>query len=98
MDRHEVSRGCVWNEDCLFRRVTKQESIVMTEDSTHQRALVEDVQRQVKVIAEAHGALNARLDPLEVKVDRLESWFDQLEIRIVVLEKSVERLETRAGP
>lgn len=52
---------------------------------------------KMKVLAEAHGALLARLDPLEAKVDRIERWLERLEIQVVVVDKRVERLETRAG-
>jgi len=69
----------------------------MTEDSTRILALLEDAMTQIKVIAEGHGALRARLEPLEVKVDQLERRFDQLEIRAVVLDKRVERLEIHGG-
>jgi predicted nucleic acid-binding Zn-ribbon protein len=68
---------------------------VTTEDRTRFVVLMEDIQTQVKVIAEGHCVLVDRLDRLEPRVDQLESQFDQLEIHIAVLEKRVDAMDHR---
>jgi len=66
---------------------------VPTEDRTRFVVLMEDIQTQVKVIAEGHCVLVDRLDRLEPRVDQLESQLDRLKIQIAVLEKRVSAME-----
>ena len=53
------------------------------------RPLLEDVQIHLKVIAEGHGALVKRLDGTDVRLTRLEGQFDQLDMRVAVLDKTL---------
>ena len=64
------------------------------EDRTRFEVLLESIQPDVKVIAEAHGALAERLDRFETRLDRLEGRFDQVAIQVAVLDAKVNALET----
>jgi chromosome segregation ATPase len=67
------------------------------EDRTRFEVLLESIQRDVKVIAEAHGALAERLDRFETRLDRLEGRFEQVAIQVAVLDAKVNALETRVN-
>jgi hypothetical protein len=64
------------------------------EDRTRFEVLLECIQRDVKVIAEAHGALAERLDRFETRIDRLEGRFEQVEIQ----SRCSTRRSTRSRP
>jgi len=64
------------------------------EDRTRFEILIESVQRDIKVIAEGHGALAERCDRSETRLARIEEIFDQVSIQIAVLEARVHVLET----
>ena len=51
---------------------------------------VEDLQRQVKAVAEGHSLLNEKIDRLEGKVDRLDGKVDSLDGRMVKLEADMK--------
>jgi hypothetical protein len=58
------------------------------EDRTRFEVLLESIQRDVKVIADAHGALAERLDRFETRLERLEGRFEQVAIQVAVLDIS----------
>ena len=68
-----------------------------TEERARFEILLENIQRNVMVIAEGHVALNERLDRIETKLDRLEVKVDRLEIRMNGLEIRVTALETKVN-
>lgn len=65
------------------------------EDRIRFDVLLEDVQRNVKVIAEGHGALVERLDRVEIRLERLEGRFEQIAIHVAVLETRSNALEAK---
>jgi DNA anti-recombination protein RmuC len=69
------------------------------EQLTHIGTMLENIQRNVSVIAEGHVVLNQRLDELALRFDRMDARFDQMEMRFNVrfdrLEARVERLDTK---
>jgi len=68
-----------------------------TSDRTQFEVLLENIQRDVKVIAEGHGVLAERLDRFETRLDRTEDKFEHLAIQVAVLETRVHALETQVG-
>jgi hypothetical protein len=78
---------------------------MMTEERTRFEVLLENIQSNVQVIAEGHGALVERLDRMELKFecrfDQFERRFDQLDVRVQGLEgfasdaqQRLQRIET----
>lgn len=63
---------------------------MMTEERTRFEVLLENIQSNVQVIAEGHGALVERLDRMERKFenkfDQFGRRFDQLDVRVKGLE------------
>lgn len=66
-----------------------------TEDLTHIKALIEDVETHMKVVAEGHGALAEYLDRLQPRVDLLERRADRVEIHVEVLDKKIDAIDQR---
>jgi hypothetical protein len=66
-------------------------------DRTQFEVLLENLQRDVKVIAEGHGVLAERLDHFKSRFDRIEGQFEHLAIQVAVLETRVHALETQVG-
>ena len=64
----------------------------MSEETTRVAVLLEDIQTQVRGIAEAHVSLSQRIDRME---GRFEARFDSLETRFDVLTLRVGGLEKR---
>ena len=55
---------------------------------------VEDLQRQVKAVAEGHSLLNEKIDRLDRKVDGLDKKVDSLAGKVNSLEGRMGKLET----
>ena len=53
---------------------------------------VEDLQRQVKAVAEGHSLLNEKIDRLDRKVDGLDRRVDDLDKKVDSLDKKVDGL------
>ena len=73
---------------------------VMTDERSRLEVLVEDVQRHLKVLAEAHIATVdhlGRIDRKLEKLDELEIKFDVLDKKVDVLDKKVDALDERVG-
>ena len=58
---------------------------------------VEDLQRQVKAVAEGHSLLNEKIDRLDRKVDGLDRRVDDLDKKVDSLAGKVNSLEGRMG-
>ncbi|WP_334137365.1 hypothetical protein [Muricomes intestini] len=58
---------------------------------------VEDLQRQVKAVAEGHSLLNEKIDRLDRKVDGLDRRVDGLDKKVDSLAGKVNSLEGRMG-
>ena len=71
------------------------------ESASQSKALLEDIRAQVVVIAEGHGTLRNRLEETDVRLARLEGQLDQLEVRVIVSDKSIhtklDALEVKYG-
>jgi chromosome segregation ATPase len=71
---------------------------VMTDERSRLEVLVEDVQRHLKVLAEAHIATVdhlGRIDRKLEKLDELEIKFDVLDKKVDVLDKKVDVLDKK---
>ncbi len=68
---------------------------MITEERARVEVLLERIETDVRIIAEGHSALVARLDRTDARLERLEGRFDQLEIRVAVLDTKVDGLEAR---
>lgn len=66
----------------------------MDEERTHQGALLEDLQREMRGIAET---VIERLDRIDGRLERLETTVERIDIRVGVLETKVDKLEAFAG-
>ena len=66
-----------------------------TEERTRFEVLLENVQTDIRVIAEAQGALVERMDRTEARLDRHEARFDRLELRVAVLDTKVDALDAK---
>ena len=60
-------------------------------------ALLEGIQRDVNVIAEAQRALSERLDRFETRLDRIESRVEQIAIQVAVLAQAGRRPGSARG-
>ena len=58
---------------------------------------VEDLQRQVKAVAEGHSLLNEKIDRLDRKVDGLDRRVDDLDKKVDSLAGKVNSVEGRMG-
>lgn len=68
---------------------------MMTEERERFQVLLEDIQTNMRVLAEAQGAAVERFDRMDTRFDTLETRFDRLEIRFDVLATKVDGLETK---
>jgi ABC-type phosphate transport system auxiliary subunit len=68
---------------------------MMIEDPKYLTALLEDLAHSVKVLAEGHIALNHRLDELKTWFDRLDAKVDKLEVFAVDTQLRLGKLETK---
>ena len=66
-----------------------------TEERTRFEVLLENVQIDIRVIAEAQGALVERMDRTEARLDRHEARFDRLDLRVAVLDTKVDALDAK---
>jgi len=56
---------------------------------------VEDLQRQVKAVAEGHSLLNEKIDRLDRKVDGLDRRVDDLDRKVDGLDRRVDGLDKK---
>ena len=81
---------------------------MMAEELSRFGALLEELQRNVSVIAECHGVLYQRFDEMTARFDRMDARFDQMDMKFNVMEMKfnarfdrlegrVDRLETSVG-
>jgi predicted nucleic acid-binding Zn-ribbon protein len=73
----------------------RTEATVTAEKRIHDTTLLEDLTRNVQVIAEANAVHTKRLDQVDVKLGSLEERFDQLEIRVAVIDTRVVALDAK---
>jgi archaellum component FlaC len=69
----------------------------MPEQIARFTVLLEDIQIQVRAIADGHVGLNERMDRIDARFDRLETKVDALDIKVGGLEIKVGGLETKVG-
>lgn len=62
----------------------------MPEDVVRFTVLLEDIQTQVRAIADGHAGLAERMDRMDARLGRLESKVDHLEITVGVLSTRFE--------
>lgn len=65
---------------------------MMSEERTRYEVLLENIETNVKLIAEAQGGLSQRLDRMEA---RFEARFDQLETNVNILAVKVDGLAVK---
>lgn len=65
------------------------------EDRARMEVMLEELQAGVKVIAEGHLALVARLDRVDARLERIDARFEQVDARFVQLDTKLAQLETR---
>jgi predicted nucleic acid-binding Zn-ribbon protein len=90
--RNPVWRRCLRCELDLTADLNTIGVPMMIEERTQFQAVLESIETQVKLIADAQVGLSQRLDRMET---RFEARFDQLETQITVLGVKVDALATR---
>jgi hypothetical protein len=67
----------------------------MPEDVARFTVLLEDIQTQVRAIADGHAGLTERMDRMDARFGRLEAKVDHLEVTVGTLATKVDGLETK---
>jgi outer membrane murein-binding lipoprotein Lpp len=69
----------------------------MPEDVARFTVLLEDIQTQVRAIADGHAGLTERMERMDAQFGRLEAKVDHLEVTVGTLATNVDGLETQVG-
>jgi peptidoglycan hydrolase CwlO-like protein len=67
----------------------------MPEDVARFTVLLEDIQTQVRAIADGHAGLTERMDRMEARFERFDGKVDGLEIKVGVLAAKVDGLQAK---
>ncbi len=76
----------------MKKQISKKEKTNVSSND-RMEMMLEDMQDQIKIIAEGVVTVNDKVDRLEGKVDRLEGKVDRLEERVDRLERKVDKLD-----
>lgn len=67
----------------------------MTEETSRTNVLLEDIQRNIQVLAECYVAQTTKLESFDHRLTNLEATTERIEMRVGVLETKVDRLEIK---
>ena len=67
----------------------------MAEETSRTNVLLEDIQRNIQVLAECYVAQTAKLESFDHRLTNLEATTERIEMRVGVLETKVDKLETK---
>jgi len=67
----------------------------MAEETSRTNVLLEDIQRNIQVLAECYVAQTAKLESFDHRLTNLEATTGRIEMRVGVLETKVDKLETK---
>ena len=68
----------------------------MAEETSRTNVLLEDIQRNIQVLAECYVAQTAKLESFDHRLTNLEATTGRIEMRVGVLETKVDNLESFA--